>query len=168
MTDEARAEFQRRMADPDAGQRVPTPTEIFVAGAEWADAQREPLTEATREQLRILITQAVINVPVGVSLREEDDLGDYLAEMILAEFRPVVSTREGLVAAIADAYEQKQWHYQGIASAILASGAVEDRAEVEAKALDDASWAHIRDTSSPADVRDMLRARAARLREGRS
>lgn len=36
--------------------------------------------------------------------------------------------------------------------------------EVRAKALEDASWAHMQDTRNPAEVRDMLRARAAELR----
>ena len=36
--------------------------------------------------------------------------------------------------------------------------------ETIAKALEEASWAHIMETRTPADVRDMLRARAAEYR----
>lgn len=51
------------------------------------------------------------------------------------------------------------------ADALLATpGLFQSRAEVEAKALDDASWAWITETRNPAQVRDMMRSRAAGLR----
>jgi hypothetical protein len=164
MSADATAEAQRLYTyDGSVPGAVVSHRAAFVAGAEWADGQREPLTAATRDHLVTLIHTS------GQSLTITESAA--VADAILAEFRSVVSTRERLAEVRVPSPIARDVDLPlGVngADAVLASGAVEDRHEVEAKALDDASWAHIRDTSSPAEVRDMLRARAASIREGRS
>jgi hypothetical protein len=125
MSAAARAEAERRF--PDVGQG----REAFVVGAEWADAQREPVTAATRDHLVTIIHTS------GQSLTITESAA--VTNAILAEFRAVVSTRERLAEVRIPSPIARDVNLPlGVdgADAVLASGAVEDRDEVEGAAED--------------------------------
>ncbi len=112
----------------------------FVAGAEWADAQRESLTDVTREELAEVI---------GSAWDEDKHTALEWADVILAEYRPVVSARERLAKALGATLDWT-WNRSpgvpsadeqllGIAGDLLASDAVEDRTKVE-RASAEKAW----------------------------
>jgi hypothetical protein len=164
---DARAEAERRRsAEVYLPDRLDYDMEVeaFVAGAEWTDAQREPLTATTRDHLITLIHTS------GQSLTVTESAA--VADAILAEFRPVASTREQLAEVRIPSQIARDVNLPlgaAGADAVLASGAVEDRAEVEAEALesvannDGMGAAYLSAAQS-----HVLRARAQSIREGRS
>ena len=135
-----------------------------------AVAKRPPLTDATREQLADLIERVERDWINGRIEPESTSSYGPIARAILAEYAPVVSTRERVVAWLrsslgASFYDDAAC--EDMAGALLASGAVEDRAEVEAKVLEAAATAW---HAKPAGVTTVwwLDHRAASIREGRS
>jgi hypothetical protein len=124
--------FAKRDTAANQGHRIG-----FQEGAEWADAQREPLTAATRDHLVTIIHTS------GQSLTITESAA--VADAILAVFRPVMSTRERLIEALHAGPMRDHPHWdlsvtscgscELRADALLASGALEDRAEVERAAI---------------------------------
>lgn len=181
MSADARAEARRLYSyDGSLPAAVESHRAAFVAGAEWVDAQRQPLTDATHERLVDLVANEVAEAISNM------DAGEKVADAIIAEFRPVATTRERLAEALFDLDHKGLTFAEAAAlpgpfnegavlairnrvDRLLASGAVADRAEVEAKALEDAATLvedHRWDTTD--DTAAAIRARAAGIREGRS
>lgn len=139
-----------------------------------AAAKRPLLTEATRERLVAIQTRAERDWINGRITEFETTSRQAIADAILAEFRPVVSTRERLAEGIEApfmalrSFGSKRDYMRAVADIVLASRAVEDRAEVEARALEsvannDGMGAHF----LTAEQSHILRARAASIREDR-
>lgn len=151
-----------------------------------AVAPRQLLTDAAQQRLIQRIVIAFVEsalVPTGVrpellgevfTIRERVDAHDVAIvalDAILADSSPAVSTSERLAEAIAAHTGEHPDKCAAIAQSILASGAVDERAEVEAKALE-AEAENWGDSEIPtvgvAWVKDALRGRAASIREGRA
>lgn len=114
-TERAAEEAERRVREND-GLTYDMEVDAFVAGAEWHAEQSSTLAV---EKVAEVLAPELEDQPAA------DIMARRLARAIVAEFGPLVSTRERIITALmGEGYGEDREEAQDLAYAILASGAV--------------------------------------------